>query len=107
MNSLSIAPAAQRDPKSIEMIRVQIAEEALHCVIRIGFWEDRDDVDERKAWGMLLADLVRHIADAHKLEYDRETSQSIRVIRESFEAEMAAPTSGRTGEFVSVRGRDA
>lgn len=46
------------------MASIWIAEGGLHCSIRIGVYEGRPDVEETKAWGTILADLARNIADA-------------------------------------------
>lgn len=61
---LPIPGAAQRDPKSVNMASVWIAEGRLHCSLRIGVYEGRPDVEETKAWGAILADLARNVADA-------------------------------------------
>ena len=47
------------------MIRVWLAHNALCVSMRLGMWEDAEEcpVDERHAWGHLLADLTRHIAN--------------------------------------------
>ena len=98
MNELTIAPAAKRDERSVELMRVQVAESKCHSVLRIGFWEGR--CDERNAWGIMLADVVHHIADAHASEYGRDREETIQKVRAAFEAEMESPTSGRMGDFV-------
>ncbi len=60
--SLSIPPVAQRDKASFEVLRVWIAEQGQHVSIRSGAWDDPF------AWGIVLADLARHIALAHELQ---------------------------------------
>src|SRR6516164_7846260 len=95
---LPLPPAAKTDARSLEMIRLWLANEKLHCVLNIGFWEDRG-LDERHAWGVLLADMVHHIANAHESEYGRDVRDTILEIRRAFEAEMSNPTSSRLGEF--------
>ncbi|WP_422927282.1 DUF5076 domain-containing protein [Singulisphaera sp. PoT] len=100
-NELPIPPAANASP-AIEMIRVWLANGQLHTVLNIGFWEDRG-LDERSAWGVLLADVVRHVADAHESEYGHAPSESIARIRQAFEAEMGHPTSERLGQFIKER----
>lgn len=99
---LPIPQAAVSDPKSLEMIRVWIAGGKQHCVLNIGFWEVRG-TDERDAWGILLADMLHHIADAHEKEYGRDPAESLARIREAFEAEMDAATSPRIGQFVEPK----
>ena len=56
---LAIPPAATRDRASFEVLRVWIAEKGQHVSIASGAWDDPF------AWGIVLADLARHIALAH------------------------------------------
>lgn len=98
---LSIPPEALIHP-SVEMIRVWLANEQQHIVLNIGFWEDRG-IDERSAWGIVLADMICHIANAHKVEYGHDPMETVGIIRRVFEAEMDNPTSERIGEFVKDR----
>ena len=58
---LEIPPAAARDKAAFEILRVWVAEQGQHVSLRSGAWEDPF------AWGIVLADLARHIALAHKL----------------------------------------
>jgi hypothetical protein len=86
----------------MEMIRVWIAKGSMHTALNIGFWEGRD-MNEADAWGILLADAVRHIANAHGEEYGRDPRETITSIREAFEREMAKPTTVVRGSFVGKR----
>src|SRR4051812_11365516 len=88
--------------RSVEMIRVWLANQQQHVVLNIGFWEDRG-LDERAAWGIVIADMVRHIADAHQSEYGHDPTATASIIRRAFEAEMGNPTSERLGQFVKER----
>jgi hypothetical protein len=97
--SLPIPPAAKKDQQSLEMIRVWLANGKQHCSLKIGFWEERG-IDELQAWGILLADMVHHIANAHEAEYGRDPRESIGLIRETLAIEMNNPTSARLGHFV-------
>jgi hypothetical protein len=98
---LPIPPAALAD-RSVELMRVWSATQRLHCVLNIGMWESRG-LDERAAWGIVLADTVHHIANAHASEYGYDPQESVAIIRRAFEAEMDHPTSDRLGEFLKVR----
>jgi hypothetical protein len=49
------------DPNATEMIRVWLAHNAPQVAVRLGMW-DEAGVDEREAWGYLLADVVRHVS---------------------------------------------
>lgn len=95
---LAMPPAAEDDPRAFEMIRVWAAKQKLHCVLRIGFWEDRG-LDECHSWGILLADMIHHIANAHEEQYGRDPRETITRIREAFALEMEH-LSSRLGEFV-------
>jgi hypothetical protein len=99
--SLPIPIPAKRDPRSVEMVRTWIAEEGVHIALNIGFWEQPErGIDERDAWGILMADMARHIANAHKAEYGRDPRETLIAIREAFEREIEKPTSSHTGAFV-------
>jgi hypothetical protein len=98
---LCIPPDAMAHP-SVEMIRVWLANKKQHVVLNMGFWEERG-IDERTAWGILLADMIQHIANAHQSEYGRDRAESIRMIVESFQSELQAATSERMGSFVKDR----
>jgi hypothetical protein len=82
------------------MIRVWLANQQQHIALNIGFWEERG-IDERAAWGMVLEDMVHHIANAHQAEFGHDSEESIAKIRAAFEAEMESATSDRLGGFLS------
>jgi hypothetical protein len=93
---LDIPPAASRDKASFEVLRVWIAEQGQHVSIRSGAWEDPF------AWGIVLADLARHIALAHELQHpNEETDLDAFVARllEGFHAEIENPTDEPEGEI--------
>jgi hypothetical protein len=102
LQELPIPPAAKSAARSVEMIRVWLAKDKLHCVLNIGFWEERG-LDERQAWGILLADMLHHIANAHEAEYGRDPRETIALVREALAIELDHPTSSRRGEFVVKR----
>ena len=91
--TLSIPPVAQRDKASFEVLRVWIAEHGQHVSIRSGAWEDPF------AWGIVLADLARHIALAHKLQHDDADPEAfVERLLEGFHAEIENPTDEPEGE---------
>ncbi len=96
--SLPIPGAAKADSGSLEMIRVWIAKGGLHTSLKIGFWKDRD-LNEPDCWGVLLADTVRHVANAHEEQYGRDPRETMIAIRQAFERELARPTSPVRGSF--------
>lgn len=95
--TLAIPPAAQRDKSSFEVLRVWIAEQGQHVSIQSGAWEDPF------AWGIVLADLARHIALAHKLQNQTADPNSdpdafLDRLLEGFHAEIDNPTDEPEGE---------
>lgn len=99
MKTLVIPPAAQRDETSIQMLSAWIAERGLHCTINVGFWQDNGK-DEIAAWGILLSDTIRHIANAMQERYGKATPDTIGGILASLHKEIGDPTSGAEGGFV-------
>ena len=89
---LSVPPAAQRDKASFEVLRVWIAEQGQHVSIRSGAWEDPF------AWGIVLADLARHVAHAHELQEGTDGKVFLKRLLEGFQAEIENPTDEPEGE---------
>lgn len=100
---LLIPPAAIADGNAIEMLRVWIAQRGLHCSINIGHWSGREGIAEDLAWGTVLADAVRHIANALYEEQGIKPSETIRRLFKALERELADPTTQHRGEFVRER----
>ncbi|WP_213805370.1 DUF5076 domain-containing protein [Granulicella sp. dw_53] len=90
---LDLPPAAQRDKAAFEVLRVWIAEQGQHVSIRSGAWEDPF------AWGIVLADLARHIALSHEIQ-NKSTDKDAFLERllEGFHAEIDNPTDEPEGE---------
>lgn len=100
MNERRIPPAAQRDPASVELLRVWIAEKQLHCSLKIGMYRDGMGVDEESAWGTILADAARHIARAlHPEDAKKEGAALLKILR-GLNEELRAPSSALDGGFV-------
>jgi Domain of unknown function (DUF5076) len=91
--SLDLPAAAKRDRGSFEVLRVWIAEKGQHVSIRSGAWEDPF------AWGIVLADLARHVANAHSIQNpDLDKDAFLDRLLEGFEAEITNPTDDPEGE---------
>ena len=87
-------PAATRDKASFELLRVWVAEQGQHVSLRSGTWEDPF------AWGIVLADLARHIVNAesmHRSGLDKDAF--LERILEGFHAEIESPTDEPEGEI--------
>jgi hypothetical protein len=88
-------PAATRDKASFELLRVWVAEQGQHVSLRSGAWEDPF------AWGIVLADLARHIVNAEAMQ-NKELDENAYLQRllEGFQAEIDSPTDEPEGELM-------
>lgn len=98
MTPLVIPPAAQRDERSIQMLNAWIAEQGFHCTLNIGFFEGQGH-DEAEAWGVFLADLVRHIGNAWAEQRGMPAADTVAAVVASLQSELDDPTSDHVGEF--------
>jgi hypothetical protein len=87
-------PAATRDKASFELLRVWVAEQGQHVSVRSGAWEDPF------AWGIVIAELARHIAHAKSLQNSGvDTEAFLERMLEGFQAEIDNPTDEPEGEI--------
>lgn len=87
-------PAASRDTASFELLRVWVAEQGQHVSLCSGAWEDPF------AWGMVLADLARHIVNAKSLHRkDLDQGAFLERMLEGFQAEIDSPMDEPEGEI--------
>ena len=90
-----IPKEALDDPKSRELIRAWVANEALHVSLFIpDEWEDPGH------WGVALADVTRHLAGAYHSSQGLDPKLTIQRIQQALAAELADPTDTLTGGFV-------
>jgi len=92
-DALHIPPAAM-EQGGVEVLRAVIVEGGLHVSLRRAF-------DDPEAWGMLIADVARHIARIYASEKKMSEDETISRIRTIFEAEMDAPTDPGTTSALS------
>jgi len=100
MNERPIPEAALEDENSVEMLRVWIAEKKLHCSMKVGMYKETSKISEGKAWGVILADVARHLSKALESGYGLDARIALRTISESFNDELSEPTSGVDGGFL-------
>jgi len=93
-NELIVPPIAANDPKSRELIRAWGSQGGLHVSLAPDLW------DEPGNWGIALADVTRHLADAYTQLQGAERTETIQRIRQIFDAELDSPTDEPTGNFV-------
>jgi Domain of unknown function (DUF5076) len=81
----------------VEVLRAVVVDGDLHVSLRRAF-------DEPDAWGMLLADVTRHIARIYATETNESRlsqDQVIERVRSIYEAEMERPTDLGTTSAIS------
>jgi hypothetical protein len=98
MKTLVIPPAAQRDEHSVQMISGWVAEQGLHCSLNVGMWAAQGQ-NEPAAWGIMLADVIRHVANALQETNGSDATETALQIVESLWVEFKDPTSGVQGGF--------
>ena len=88
-------PPAVFEQGGVEVLRAIIIDGGLHVALRRAF----DDPD---AWGMLLADVARHIGRIYAKEEAKLTEdQVVKRVRAIFDAEMDSPTDPGSTSAVS------
>lgn len=92
---LNPPPAAGRDKAAFELLRVWVADQGQHVSLRSGTWEDPF------AWGIVLADLARHIVNAESMQKkDFDSEAFLGRMLEGFQAEIESPTDEPEGELM-------
>lgn len=77
-----------------EVLRAAVAEGNLHVSLRRAF-------DEPEVWGILLADVARHVGRIYAQETSMREEAVVEKVRAMFEAEMDRPTDIGTTNSVS------
>ena len=91
--ALNIPPAAL-EQGGTEILRAVIVDGALHVSLRRAF-------DDPEAWGMLIADITRHVARIYATEDKFREAETMERIRALYDAEMDAPTDPGTTSALS------
>jgi hypothetical protein len=90
---LAVPSEVEADPKAREVLRAWVANGGLVCALRPETWSETTN------WGIVLADVARHVANAvHDLKGD-EPAVTVENIRNLFNAELASPTDKPKGHF--------
>jgi hypothetical protein len=83
-DALAVPPPAL-EHGGYEVLRAAIANDQLHVSLRRAF-------EEPEVWGVLLADVIRHIAGIYARETSMREDEVVEKVYAMFEAEMARPT---------------
>lgn len=83
---ISIPIKALRDEAARELLRVWVtSDDTTHISI------DLAHASDAAVWGIVLANLTRHIANVYKIEREADTKTTIQRIAEAFRAEVESP----------------
>jgi hypothetical protein len=77
----------------MEVLRSWVANEGLVCALRPELWKDA------ASWGIVLADITRHVANARKDLYGDDPAITADRIKAVFNSELTNPTDEPTGHF--------
>jgi Domain of unknown function (DUF5076) len=88
------APPPALELGGYEVLRAAVAEGNLHVSLRRAF-------DEPEVWGILLADVARHVGRIYARETSMREETVVEKVRAMFEAEMDRPTDIGTTNSVS------
>src|SRR5688572_22160669 len=91
---LVIPPIAAGSNTSKEILRAWVADNSLHCSLVPTAWDDPS------AWGIVLADVAKHVANAVHEERGISVEDTLDSIKHMFNAEMLNPTDEPKGDFV-------
>jgi hypothetical protein len=102
MRELPIPIETAGDEDATEMMRIWLAHDDLKISLFLGMWEDADDcdIDERDAWGQLLADTIQHIANGMQQSHGWDKEQTIAQITRSLLKNTDCPLGSVTGGYV-------
>jgi hypothetical protein len=87
-DALQIPPGANQKG-GVEVLRAGVVDGGLHVTLRRAF-------NDPKAWGILLADVARHVSRLYAQEGDEAEENVAERIRDAFAAEMDAPANSGT-----------
>ena len=94
---LQIPPNVVSDKKACELIRAWAAHGGWVCSLNTGAWpQDQAAV----AWGILLSDIARHVADALHQTHGLEKGAILSRMRGVFDSELDGPTAPATGKII-------
>jgi len=92
-DALHIPPTAL-EQGGVEVLRAAIVDGGLHVALRRAF-------DDPEAWGMLIADIARHVARIYATEDKFREQETLERIRAIFDSEMDAPSDPGTTSAIS------
>ena len=106
-NELEVPPGVEQDSDSVEILRAWVANQSLTCALLPDAFSAHSGNTESSgpnasAWGIVLADVARHVAGAMHELHGKEHSETIGEILEIFNRELTEP---RFDEMADAKGR--
>ena len=93
-NQLEIPRGVGADPKAFELVRAWVADGDLHVSLQMGGWDDPT------AWGVVIADLVRHVARFYAEQKGLNPEETMARVRAAMGAELDGEDDGPAGGLV-------
>jgi hypothetical protein len=90
-SELEIPEAATEDSDAIEILRIWIAGGSQHVSIKAAVWDDP------AAWGLMLSDLAKHVANAYAAQ-GMDRAAALRRVYQGFHTEVESPTDEPSGK---------
>jgi len=81
-NELIIPESTKTDLKAQEILRAWVANGNLHVSLSVETWNDPT------AWGIVLADLAKHVAKAYQLHKQLDEAETLKRIKAVMDAEL-------------------
>ena len=80
---MAVPCAVKTDPQSFEIIRVWVTSRGQHFIVRIRDWPDP------AAWGLLLADLAKHVASSNEKDAGVDRQKVLDRIKAGLDLELS------------------
>jgi len=92
---LTIPPDANLAEEAVELFRGRIIDQKLQCSIFPSIWKDNPGT-----WGILLADVARHISSAVENEFGIDKRETLEEIKRVLDQEWLSEWDEYEGDFI-------
>lgn len=82
---LAVPAEVESDANALEVLRGWVANRGLVCAVHPTIWKDP------AAWGIVLADAARHIAQTMANEFGNDSDRALARIQDRFNQELSTP----------------
>jgi hypothetical protein len=98
IRQLTVPPEANDAGEAFELLRGWLIDNRLVCSLFPSAF------DNPAVWGVLLADVAHHVANALAESEGTDRAAALQAIASAFNVEMQSPTDEHTGDFVEPQG---